>query len=92
MITNNIVEVTLGRFDHAFDDAFDARVAQDLISVGDALSLAVPKLGLSRRVRTSPGTSYSFYTTTIPATSVLSKKIKVSVGQPEKVDGYLVSP
>jgi hypothetical protein len=46
----DIVEVALGRFDHAFDDAFDARVAQDLIGpivylnllFGDTTASAAP--------------------------------------------------
>ena len=42
----DIVEVALGRFDHAFDDAFDARVAQNLIGVGRWVELGRAKAGL----------------------------------------------
>ena len=42
----NIVKVALGRFDHAFDDAFDARVAQDLIGIGRGVELGSAKAGL----------------------------------------------
>ena len=41
----DIVEVALGRFDHAFDDAFDARVAQDLIGIGRGVELGSAKAG-----------------------------------------------
>ena len=36
----NIVKVALGRFDHAFDNAFDSRVAQDLIGVGCLIEMS----------------------------------------------------
>ena len=42
----DIVEVTLGRFDHAFDNAFDARIAQDLIGIGRGVELGRAKAGL----------------------------------------------
>ena len=42
----DIVEVPLGRFDHAFDDSFDARVAQDLIGIGRGVELGSAKAGL----------------------------------------------
>ena len=42
----DIVEVALGRFDHAFDDAFDPRVTQDLIGIGRWVELGRAKAGL----------------------------------------------
>ena len=42
----DIVEVALGRFDHAFNDAFDARVAQDLIGIWRWVELGGAKAGL----------------------------------------------
>ena len=41
----NIVKVALGRFDHAFDNSFDSRVAQDLIGVGCLIDLSFAKTG-----------------------------------------------
>ena len=42
----DVVEVALGRFDHPFDDSFDARVAQDLIGIGRGVKLGSTKDGL----------------------------------------------